>query len=112
MIMLKQFVQKKLPLFLLFMLGAVISYSQVTSNKGREFWVGYGHHQFMESGSNAMNMRLYLSTEDQAATVTVTIDSSGLAFLPVNTPGGLWSKTYNIPPYTAIQSDIIPKGAV
>src|SRR5690606_30468423 len=112
MIMLKQFVQKKLPLFLLFLLGAVTSYSQVTSNKGRDFWVGYGHHQFMETGANNMNMRLYLSTEGQAATVTVTIDSSGLTFLPVNTPGGIWSKTYNIPPYTAVPTDIIPKGTV
>ena len=112
----RQFVRKKLPLLLLLLLGAVISYSQVTSNKGREFWVGYGHHQFMElaessSQFNDMNMRLYFSTEAQAATVTVTIDSAGNSFLPINTSGGLWVKTYNIPPFTAMPSDIIPKGA-
>ncbi len=107
----RKFVQKKLTLLLLFLTGTACSFSQTTSNKGREFWVGYGHHQYMESGSNAMNMRLYLSTEEQAAVVTVTIDSSGNSFLPVNTIGGIWKKTYNIPPYTAIQTDIIPKGS-
>jgi gliding motility-associated-like protein len=110
--MMRKFVQKKLTLLILLLTGTVCSFSQTTSNKGREFWVGYGHHQYMESGSNAMNMRLYFSTEEQGATVTVTIDSLGNEFLPINTIGGLWKKTYVIPPYTAIQSDIIPKGTV
>jgi gliding motility-associated-like protein len=58
----------------------------------------------MEQGSNDMNMVLYLSAEDQPATVTVTLDSSGL----VNP----WRRTYTIPAYTVISSDIIPKGVV
>jgi hypothetical protein len=58
----------------------------------------------MERGSNDMNLVLYLSAEDQPATVTVTIDSSGL----VNP----WRRTYTIPAYTVITSDIIPKGVV
>ena len=43
---------------------------QGLSNKGKEFWVAYGHHQFFEQGqSNSQEMVLYLSAE-QAATVT------------------------------------------
>ena len=94
----------------------ITAYSQAQNftNKGTEFWVGYGHHQFMETscdgltqGSNTQNMVLYLSAE-QAATVTITLDSSGSAFPPL----AAWSKTYNIPANTVIQSDIIPKGPI
>lgn len=46
---------------------------QNLSNKGREFWVGYGHHQFMEPGqTNSQEMVLYFSAE-QTANVTVTV---------------------------------------
>ncbi len=46
---------------------------QNLSNRGREFWVGYGHHQFMEPGqNNSQEMVLYFSAE-QAANVTVTV---------------------------------------
>ena len=82
------------------------SFSQAISNRGKEFWVGYGHHQFMETGTNTQNMVLYLSAEDQPATVTVTIDSSGIF------PATWWRKTYVIPAFTVIQTDIIPKGSV
>lgn len=77
------------------------SAAQNISNKGKEFWVAYGHHQYMEGGGpiNSQDMTLYLSTEDQAATVTVTIDSSSA--LPT-VPSTWWRRTYNIPPYTVI----------
>jgi len=74
-----------------FVLTGMWCRGQNVSNRGTEFWVGYGHHQFMEAGSNDMNMVLYLSAEDQPATVTVTIDSSG-PFV-----GTWWRKTYTIP---------------
>ena len=77
-----------------------VAFSQIASNKGKEFWVGYGHHQYMASGTNAMDMVLYLSTEEQGATVTVTIDSTGNVFLP-NT---VWKRTYIIPPFTVIST--------
>jgi gliding motility-associated-like protein len=90
----------------MFLLAGVGLQAQNVSNRGTEFWVGYGHHQFMEQGSNNMNMVLYLSAEDQPATVTVTLDSSG----PFTATW--WRKTYTIPAYTVIASDIIPKGPV
>ena len=88
-------------------------FGQNFTNRGKEFWVGYGHHQYMEStncdGStpapNDMNMVLYLSAEEPAI-VTVTIDSSGNAFVPA------WSKTYVIPAYTVISTENLPKGSV
>jgi gliding motility-associated-like protein len=89
-----------------FLLTGTLSRGQNVSNRGTDFWVGYGHHQFMENTTNAMNMVLYLSAEDQPATVTVTIDSSGLF------PASWWRKTYTIPAYTVITSDIIPKGII
>lgn len=90
-----------------FLLSGIWSRGQNVSNRGTEFWVGYGHHQFMETRANDMNMILYLSAEDQPATVTVTIDSSGLG-----NPNTWWRKTYTVPAYTVIASDIIPKGIV
>ncbi len=70
-------------------------FAQNKSNKGKEFWVGYGHNQL----NGTQTMVLYLSAE-QAANVTVTI------------PNLSWTKTYSIPANTAISSDIIPVNAV
>ena len=89
------------------------SVAQNITNKGTDFWVGYGHHQFMEppctggSVTNDMNMVLYLSnTETTAATVTVTIDSSG----PFVT--NWYKKTYTINPGQVIASENLPKGSI
>jgi hypothetical protein len=74
-----------------------------STNKGKDFWVGYGLHQFMDpaGGSNDQNMTLYLSVESLPvglpfATVTITIDSSGL------NPSLWWKRVYHIPSYTVI----------
>lgn len=96
------------------LLGSIVPFivsAQPFSNRGKEFWVGYGHHQYMEppcggsgDGGNTMNMVLYLSAE-QAAVVTVTIDNGGAAFPPQ------WTRTYNIPANTVIATENLPKGA-
>ncbi|MFY8127917.1 MAG: PKD domain-containing protein, partial [Chitinophagaceae bacterium] len=71
-------------------------FAQNISNKGKEFWVGYGHHQYMTFPTdNSQNMTIYLSAEE-AATVTIEIDSSGLL------PSQWWRRTYNIPANTVI----------
>ena len=83
--------------FFSLLLATAAGFGQGISNKGREFWVGYGHHQFMEPGqNNSQEMTLYLSAEENAATVTVTIDSSG----PF--PTTWWRRTFNIPAFTVI----------
>ncbi len=73
--------------------------AQDSTYRGREFWAGYGHHQFMETGTNTQELVFYLSTLQAPATVTITIDSAA-------TP---WTRTYNIPANTVITSDPMPK---
>lgn len=78
--------------------------AQNVSNRGKEFWVGYGHHQYMNNGiapnnGGTQDMVLYLSTEAEAAIVTIEIDSSST--LPA-VPSTWWRRTYTIPPYTVI----------
>lgn len=84
---------------------AIPSIAQNITNRGTEFWVAYGHHQFMESTyGNDQNMTLYLATGDSAAEVTIQIDSSG-------TIGGPWTRIYTIPANTAISiADPLPAG--
>lgn len=84
-----------LPVLLL--LCSLQAAAQGLSNKGKEFWVGYGHHQFMEPGmSNSQEMVIYLSAEE-AATVTVSIY------------GTAWTRTYTIPANTVVATETIPK---
>ena len=60
--------------FLIFLFAALLApwgqaAAQNISNRGRDFWVGYGHHQFMEPGqtpANGQNMVLYFSAEQAA----------------------------------------------
>jgi gliding motility-associated-like protein len=73
--------------------------TQNLSNKGKEFWVGYGHHQFMEpdwSPNNSMEMILYFSAE-QTANVRVTINNTA------------YVRNYVVPAGTVIASQLIPK---
>lgn len=80
---------------------AGIGRAQDFSNKGTDFWVGYGHHQYMEPGqNNSQEMVLYLSAE-QPANATVTIE------------GTTWVRNYSIPANTVIATEYIPKaGAI
>jgi gliding motility-associated-like protein len=69
--------------------------TQDFSNKGTEFWVGYGYHQSM-SIDNMQDMVLYF-TSDVAANVKVDIPALG------------WSKSYNVSPNSVVESDVMPK---
>ncbi|MGN7721809.1 PKD domain-containing protein [Chitinophaga sp. 22620] len=71
--------------------------AQQLSNAGTDFWVGYGHHQFMEPGmGNSQELVLHISAE-QAANVTVSIH------------GTAWVRHYSIPANTAITTEYLPK---
>ena len=81
--------------------------AQNFSNKGRDFWVGYGYHVRMKTNQNgALNVQdmvLYFATEG-VTNITVTIG-------PPNSP--LWTRTYTSgPTATIITSDLIPKSGV
>ncbi len=90
-----------LPLcILMFMVVPGFLHAQDSTYRGREFWAGYGHHQFMELGqSNGQTLVFYLCTQQDPAVVTITIDSA-------STP---WTRTYNIPANTVITSEAMPK---
>lgn len=79
---------------------SVLLYGRVSaqdfSNKGTDFWVGYGYHQVMTAG-NSQQMVLYFAT-DSAANVTVAIPSLG------------YNQSYSIPANSVITSSPIPKG--
>lgn len=83
---------------LLLLVSGWEAFAQTLSNRGREFWVGYGHHQFMErdpvtgTSPNTQNMVLYLSAEE-AAVVRVSIS------------GTAWTRTYNVPALTTISTE-------
>ncbi len=92
---------------LLFLLAVIISYgafSQDFSNKGKDFWVGYGSHCDMYNANGTLNatggaqdMVLYFATE---AITTVTVSIPGLGY----------SQTYsNIPANTIFETAPIPK---
>jgi hypothetical protein len=90
--------------FILFCAALVLAEqvaAQNISNRGRDFWVGYGHHQFMEPGqspANGQEMVLYFSAE-QAAVVTVTI--RGITATVV--------QTYNVAANSVISTSTMPK---
>lgn len=76
-----------------------VANAQKFSNRGRDFWVGYGLHYLMELGQdNSQEMVLYFSAE-QAANVRVTIK------------GNLNStvQNYAVPPNSVIISQPMPK---
>ena len=94
-------------LFVFFTFFCTTAFCQDFSNKGREFWVGYGSHVSMyntaaatagtvNASGGSQNMVLYF-TSDHDATVTVEIPS-------VN-----WSRTYTVVANKVTTSDIIPK---
>ncbi len=77
--------------------------AQDFSNKGKEFWVGYGSHCSMygtggivNTGGGAQDMVLYF-TSDKNATVTVDIPAIG------------WTRTYTVIANQVTTSALIPK---
>jgi gliding motility-associated-like protein len=85
---------------ILFCCCALWAGAQNLSNRGKEFWVGYGHHQFMEPGqSNSQEMVLYFSAEEPA-NVTVTIN------------GTSYVRNYTVPANSVIASEYIPKAGL
>ena len=73
-------------LALLLIITVSSSFGQDFSNKGKDFWVGYGSHVSMYSGNGSVlttggtqDMVLYF-TSDKNANVTVTIPATGWTF--------------------------------
>lgn len=77
-----------------------LSNAQDKSNRGKEFWLGYGFHWLFLNPDitpvNSQELALYISSE-QAATVTVSVN------------GTAWTQTVNIPANTVDATILIPK---
>ncbi|MBW7951499.1 MAG: PKD domain-containing protein, partial [Chitinophagaceae bacterium] len=92
---------KRILLLLTLIVGyGINSFAQSVSNKGKEFWVSYGHHQQMTAGGGSMDMVLYLCTDNQAAVVDVEIIGPGNQAIPST----IWRRRYNVPANTAIST--------
>jgi gliding motility-associated-like protein len=86
-------------ILMLLVLSAVTGYAQKFSNRGRDFWVGYGLHYLMELGQdNSQQMVLYFSAED-AANVKVTIKGNSNTTV----------QNYFVPANSVISSQPMPK---
>ncbi len=72
-----------------------IASAQDFSNKGKDFWVGYGYHQVMTTG-NGQQMVLYFAAE-QNSNVTVSIPANG------------YVQNYFVPAGSVVTSAPIPK---
>src|SRR6476620_171590 len=93
----------KIVALILFLASTYASRAQSLSNKGKEFWVGYGHHQFMEPNTkggpqDSEEMVLYFGSSTDTAHVSVLII------------GTTYLEEYAVPPNTAVVSKLIPKG--
>lgn len=94
---------KSLVCFLLLACVGATAYGQDFSNKGKDFWVGYGSHVSMYTATGGLNtaggsqnMVLYF-TSDQNANVKVEIPATG------------WTRTYTVTANTITETEIIPK---
>ncbi len=84
---------------LICLLTATVATAQQFSNRGKEFWTGYGLHYFMELGqNNSQEMVLYFSAE---VTAHVTVTTRGASANTV--------KQYTVPANSVIASDPMPK---
>jgi len=75
-----------------------ITSAQDFSNKGKDFWLGYGYHERMVGGGNSQQMVLYFAA-DQNSNVTVSIPALG------------YTQTYFVPAGGVVTSAPIPKVA-
>ncbi|MEO6489454.1 MAG: PKD domain-containing protein [Ferruginibacter sp.] len=75
---------RKYLLLITAILFAASSFSQDFSNKGKDFWVGYGYHQIMSNG-NGQQMVLYFAT-DQVTNITITVPGTGYTQTLVSGP--------------------------
>ncbi len=78
---------RKFILLSLVFITSFTAFSQDFSNKGKDFWVGYGYHTIMQPGNgNLQEMVLYFAT-DQVTNITISIASTGYT-QNITTPAG------------------------
>lgn len=98
---------RKVHLFLILLFASVYSFAQDFSNKGKDFWLGYGYHvRYVTNGgggggANAQEMVLYFATENTPGRVTnIKIEIPALGYV---------ENINNVAPGTIAESNPIPK---
>ncbi|MBC7887100.1 MAG: gliding motility-associated C-terminal domain-containing protein [Ferruginibacter sp.] len=71
-----------------------------SSNRGKDFWVGYQRTNGFTATGGTQDMVIYMGAATQDAHVTITIENS------LGTP---WIRNYTVPAGTALSSVVIPK---
>lgn len=98
---------KRICLLFLSLIVALSSFAQDFSNKGKDFWLGYGYHvrYVTNNGSgsnNGQEMVLYFATENIAGRLTnIKVEIPGLGYV---------QNINNVAPGTIVTSAPIPKG--
>jgi len=102
----------KQTLLLIFLLANCFGYAQDKSNRGREFWLGYGNNVSFTAGDydgiNSQQMVLYISAEE-AAIVTVSVNGTSWSQV-VNIPAGSVNTTITLPKTGADDCRILAEG--
>ncbi len=88
-----------------------ISFAQDFSNKGKDFWVGYGYHQQMLNGGNggSQSMVLYFAT-DQATNITINIPGVGYTQTLTSPAGNNVLTSATIPKFGAQDARLLTEG--
>ena len=102
---------KKFTYLLLFLIASYFSFAQDFSNKGKDFWVGYGYHvRFVTNGGcggtgiNCQEMVLYFATENIPGRFTnIKIEIPSLGYVETIS---------NVAPGTIAESSPIPKSGL
>ncbi len=98
---------KRILLFLFLLIASACSFAQDFSNKGKDFWLGYGYHvRYVTGGGGGINgqqMVLYFATENVAGRSTnIRIEIPALGYV---------QNINNVAPGSIVTSATIPKGA-
>ena len=80
------------------------AHSQDVSNRGTDFWVGYGSHVAMYNDDGSIN-----TNDGGPQDMILYFASAKQAHITVEIPGLGWSKNYFVDSNSIVESDMIPK---
>jgi gliding motility-associated-like protein len=99
---------RKVLLLLMLLLTACLAFSQDFSNKGKEFWIGYGNHVRMYQG-NTQQMVLYITSDVNTSGI---VEIPGLSFTTPFSVTANQITTVNIPQNAVLNSEGLFKAGI
>lgn len=101
---------RKFVLLSLAVIAFITATSQDFSNKGKDFWVGYGFHTSMlGGGGGSQDMVLYFAT-DQVTNITITIPANGYTQTLTSVAGNNILTSFTVPKFGAQDSRLLVSG--